>query len=181
VLSLDFTVLFPWYGKVHSPPPRACCCCCSLPTFRPLHSMAKETGHNSTQSKDVNLYISPPTRRATKSRAFPRVLFVVVGSSSLGGAVEGGRPTSSSPAESSRCVRSVMALAVGPGPGSSCDTVFFAFPFPWLTAVTFTAFVAACLSVLSFTKRSFCVMAAAVNPAASGRSHTLLSEGSVAG
>jgi hypothetical protein len=61
--------------------------------------------------------------KATKSSVFPLVLFILPGSSSLGGLVEDGRPVSTSLSESE------MTPASGTGADGSRDATFSAFAF----------------------------------------------------
>jgi hypothetical protein len=113
--------------------------------------------------------LGAPVCKVTKSSVLPRVLFTFWGSSSLGGAVEDGRPVFTSLSESETCVRLIRAsdAGAGTGAGGSRETSFPAFVFALVKAVALTAFVAIWFSAFSFAARSFCVITAAVSPTAS--------------
>jgi hypothetical protein len=117
--------------------------------------------------------------KATKSSVFPLVLFMLLGSSSLGGAVEDGRPVFTSLSESETCVRSTPASGAGAGAGASVgvstgasaggprDATFPVFAFALAKAVVVRAFVTACFSAFSFAAKSFYAITAVINPATS--------------
>jgi len=127
----------------------------------PNPAICPSLSHSLGHSHGLVFLLGAPVCKATKSSVFPLVLFVFSGSSSLGGAVEDGRPLFTSLSESETCVRSTPASGAGGPRDATC------FAFALAKAVAVRAFVAACFSAFSFAAKSFCAITAAVNPAAS--------------
>jgi len=73
-----------------------------LPNPAVCHSLGHSLGH----SYSLIFLLGAPVCKATKFSVFPLVLFILLGSSSLGGAIKDGRLVSTSVSESETCIRS---------------------------------------------------------------------------
>jgi hypothetical protein len=74
------------------------------------------SGHSLGHSHSLVFLLGAPVCKATKSSIFPLVILMLLGSFSLGGDVEDGRPVPTSLSESEMCMRSTPASRNHSGP-----------------------------------------------------------------